>query len=253
MKTNEVRAKLKQGKATIGSFMGLGSPNVAELMARTGLDWLVIETEHNALDYAQVEHILMAISGTDTVPLVRVPSSAPAYIQRALDIGALGVLVPMVKTAEEAESIVRATRYPPHGTRGYGPLRAEAYSLDRRDYLARANDNILVALILETKEAVKNLEAIASVPGIDAIYLGPFDLCFSMGLNPLNLPLPEIDAVVEKLLAVCKAQGTAAGNGAGSPEDVTRMLDQGFTFLGYGPDYNLLINALRAGLQAFGR
>lgn len=253
MKTNVVREKLKRGEATIGSFMGLGSPNVAELMAHSGLEWVVIETEHNALDYAQIEHILMAMNGTDAIPLVRIPSADPVYIQKALDIGALGIVVPLVRTAEEAEAIVRATRYPPYGTRSYGPLRAEAYSLDRQDYLTRANDNLLVVLILETKEGVENLEAIAAVPGIDVIYLGPFDLCFSMGLNPLNLPLPEIDAVVEKLLAVCKAQGIAAGNGAGSPEDLVKMRDQGFSFLGYGPDYSLLINVLRAGLKAFGR
>jgi 2-keto-3-deoxy-L-rhamnonate aldolase RhmA len=233
--------------------MGLSSPNIAELMAHAGLDWVVIETEHNALDSAQVEHILMAMNGTDAIPIVRIASAEPVYIQRALDIGALGIVVPMVRTAAEAEAIVRATRYPPLGARSYGPLRAEAYSIDRQDYLSRANDNILVVLILETKEAVDNLEAIAAVPGIDAIYLGPFDLCFSMGLNPLDLPHPEVDAVVEKLLRVCKAQGIAAGNGTGSPDDLPKLRDQGFTFLGYGPDYNLLLTVLRQGIDAFNR
>ena len=130
MKTNHVREKAKAGKPTIGCFLGLGSQNVAGLMANAGLDWVVIETEHNGLDSAEIEHMLMAIKGTDTIPLVRVPSASPVYIQRALDIGAMGLMVPMVKTAGEARAIVSATRYPPEGTRGFGPLRASSYTMD---------------------------------------------------------------------------------------------------------------------------
>ena len=130
MKTNFVREKLRAGQPAIGSFLGLQSPNVAELMAHAGYDWLVIETEHNALDSAEIEHMLMAISGTDVVPIVRIPSSNPVFIQRALDMGGMGIVVPMVKTAEEAQVIVSATRYPPEGTRGFGPLRASHYTFD---------------------------------------------------------------------------------------------------------------------------
>ena len=113
MKKNWVREKLKAGDSTIGCFMGLGSPNVAELLSHAGFDWLVIETEHSALDIGQVEHMLMAVKGTETVPLVRLPSSDWVYIQRALDIGAMGIVVPLIRTAADAQAIVRATRYPP--------------------------------------------------------------------------------------------------------------------------------------------
>ena len=154
MKTNWVRQKLRAGQPTIGCFLGLSSPNVAELLAHAGFDWLVIETEHNSLDSAEIEHMLMAISSTETIPLVRIPSSNHVFIQRALDMGALGILVPFVKTVEEAEAIVKATRFPPHGTRSWGPLRASSYTLDTEDYFYRANDNILIALILETKDQV---------------------------------------------------------------------------------------------------
>jgi 4-hydroxy-2-oxoheptanedioate aldolase len=143
MMTNHVRERLAAGKPTIGAFLGLGSPGVAGLMASAGLDWLVIETEHNALDSAQVEHMLMAVAGTDVVPIVRVPSADHVYIQRALDMGAMGVLVPLVKSADEARGIVGASRYPPEGTRSWGPLRASRYTFDIDDYLERANDNIL--------------------------------------------------------------------------------------------------------------
>jgi 2-keto-3-deoxy-L-rhamnonate aldolase RhmA len=233
--------------------MGLGSPNVAELLAHAGFDWLVIETEHNGLDSAEIEHMLMAMNGTETIPLVRVPSSNPVFIQRALDMGAMGIVVPMVKTAAEVQAIVSATRYPPQGTRSFGPLRASHYTFDYQDYLNHANDNLLVVLILETKEAVENLEAIAAVPGIDVLYLGPFDLCLSMGLDPMCLPLPEVDAVIERMLTVGRKHGVAIGTGTSAPEDLRQRQAQGFTMLGYGTDYMFLVNAARAGLAAFGR
>ena len=253
MKTNHVREKLRAGEACLGSFLGLGSPNVAELMACAGFDWLVIETEHNALDTAQVQHMLMAMNGTDTVPIVRIPSAEPTHIQRALDIGAMGILVPLIKTPQEAEAIVAATRYPPQGKRSYGPLRAERYTFDRKDYMQRANEQIVVMLIIETREAVENLEAIAAVPGVDALFLGPFDLCLSMGLNPLEMPLPEVDAVVERMLQIHRETGVAAGVGTGNPADLPTLREQGFTMIAYGPDYGLLADAARAGLSAFGR
>lgn len=253
MRSNRVRQNLLAGKATIGCFMGLGSPNVAELLAHAGFDWLVIETEHNGLDSAEVEHMLMAISGTETVPIVRIPSSEPVFIQRALDMGALGIVVPLVRTADEARAIVRATRYPPLGSRSFGPLRASHYGRDNADYLARANDQMLVVLILETKEAVENLEEIIAVPGVDALYLGPFDLCLSLGLDPMRQPYPEIEAIAMRAVTLCHQHGKAMGMGAGSPDDLLARRTQGVTMLGYGTDYSLLMNAARAGITAFAR
>ena len=253
MKTNWVREKILSGQPTIGCFMGLGSPNLAELLAHAGYDWLVIETEHNALDTAQIEHMLMAINGTDTIPIVRIPSANPVFIQRALDIGGMGILVPMVKTVDEARTIVDATRYPPQGRRGWGPLRASQYTVNNEDYFNRANDNILVFLLIETREAVENLEAIGAVPGVDVLYIGMWDLCLSMGLNPLHMPHPETDAVIERALEVGREVGVAIGFGESTPEGLQRCQAQGFTVLGYGPDYYLLLQAARAGLEAFKR
>ena len=253
MRTNWVREKLQAGQPVIGSFLGLGSPNVAELMAQVGFDFLVIETEHNGLDSAEIEHMLMAINGAETIPIVRVASSNPVFIQRALDMGGMGILVPMVKTADEAEAIVRATRYPPDGIRSFGPLRASRYTLDYNEYLQHANDNIIVMLIVETKEAVENLETIASVPGVDVLFLGLFDLCLSLGLNPNTMPHPEIDAVIDQVLTVGKSTGVTIGGGAGRPEDVPALQAQGFTLVSYGPDYGLLVKGAQAGLEAFER
>jgi 2-keto-3-deoxy-L-rhamnonate aldolase RhmA len=248
MRTNRVLEKLRAGQPTLGCFMGLQSPNVAELLGHAGYDFLVVETEHNALDSAQVEHILMAIGGTEAVPLVRIPSADPVFIQRALDIGGMGVVVPLVRTAAEAEAIVRATRLPPAGTRSWGPLRASRYTFDNRDYMDRANDNMLVALILETREAVENLESIAAVPGVDAIFLGPADLSLAYGVDFLTGPHPPVQAAIEKMLRVCRERGVACGLGDTSVEALLAWRERGCTFLVYGPDYALLAGTVRAGL-----
>ena len=251
MKTNTVLDRLRAGKPAIGCFLGLESPNVAELMGHAGYDWLLIETEHNGLDSAEVEHMVRAVDTTDAVPLVRVPSSSHVYIQRALDMGAMGVLVPMVRTAAEAEAIVRATRLPPEGTRSWGPLRASRYTFDTEDYLQSANRNMLVALIVETKEAVDNLADIAAVPGVDVLTLGPWDLSLALSLDPLELPLPEVDAVLDRMVEVSKGRDVAVGAGASSPRELRELLAKGVTFVSYGPDYALLGNAARAGIEAF--
>jgi len=251
MKENWVRQKVISGQTTIGAFLGLGSPHVAELLAHAGLEWLVIETEHSGLDSAQVEHMLMAVSGTDTIPLVRVPPSDLFSIQRSLDLGAMGVLVPMVRTRGEAEAIVAATRYPPEGTRGFGPLRASHYSLEYDDYLVQAHKNILVALILETVEAVEALHEIASVPGVDIIYLGLWDLSLAMGLDPRQVPHPETDAVIGDALKVSRQTGVAIGIGCGSPEELLLRESEGFAFVGAGSDYSLLIEGARTRVEAF--
>ncbi len=251
MRDNWVRHKLNAGEATIGALMGLGSPNVAELLAHSGYDWLAVETEHNALDYAEVEHMLMAMNGTETIPIVRLPSDDPLGIQRALDIGAMGVLVPMIRTAEQARAIVSATRYPPHGTRGFGPMRASHYAMDYEDYLTRSNDHILVALMLETAEAMDNLEEITEVPGVDALYMGLWDLSLSYGLNPLRMPFPELEAAIERALDIGRRNNVAIGIGTGTPADLRQRLEQGFRFLVYGTDYLMLSGAAGQGIAEF--
>ena len=249
MRTNWVRERLLAGRPTAGCFVGLGSPTVAELLAHAGYDWLSIEMEHNGLDMEGVQQMLMAMSATECIPIARIPSSDPVYIQRALDIGAMGILVPMVRSAAEAEAIVRATRYPPAGTRSFGPLRASRYTIEYDEYFEHANDNILVVLMLETKEALDDLEAITSVPGVDALYAGRFDLSLSLGLNPMQPDsLPPIEAALERALAVGRQNGVAIGYGCSSAEELRMRVDQGFTFLCYATDYNLIVDTARAKL-----
>ena len=253
MKDNRVRQRVKAGKPVIGCFLGLGSPSVAEMMARAGMDWLVIETEHNALDAAEIQHMLMAMNGSGAVPIVRVPNRDQVYIQRALDMGAMGILVPGVRTAEEARAIVSYTRFPPAGVRSWGPLRATDYTLDNDDYLSRADDNILVCLILETRDAVQNLQEICEAPGIDVLTIGPWDLSLELGLDPRELPLPEIEEITRNALEIARPRGVEIGVSASSPDGLRERQRQGFTFIQYGPDYNLFLNTVNAGLMAFDR
>jgi 4-hydroxy-2-oxoheptanedioate aldolase len=248
-----VRERVRIGEPTIGSFIGLGSPNVAEMMAHAGFDWLVVETEHNALDTAEIQHMLMAMSGTNVVPIVRLPSMNPVYIQRALDIGAMGIVVPLVRTAAEARAVVAATRYPPQGVRSFGALRASHYTYDNDDYFARANDHLLVVFIIETREALENLDEIAAVDGVDVLFIGPADLSIALGESPLNPASAALDAAVERVLEVGRRHGVAVGKGGSTPDDLRSMQAQGFTWLAYGPDYFLLRAAIAAGIQAFSR
>jgi 2-keto-3-deoxy-L-rhamnonate aldolase RhmA len=251
MRTNKLKARIAAGEPALGCFLGLGSPTVAELFSHAGFDWLVIETEHNGLDSAEIQQMLMAMSGSSLVPLVRVPSSEHVFIQRALDIGAMGVVVPMIRSVAEAEAVVRATRYPPEGSRSFGPLRASRYSYDNADYLYRANENIIVILILETPQAAAEMELIARIPGVDGLWLGTFDLCLGLGLDPLKMPHPEIDAIVARALELGRETGMAIGQNAFTPEMVRKRLDEGYTLIGYGPDYQLLTGVLTEGVAAF--
>ena len=251
MRTNYVRNNVRNGKRAFGAFLGMGSATVAELLAHGGCEWLLIEMEHNGLDMAEVERILMAVNGTDTIPMVRIPSADPVFIQRSLDIGAMGIAVPMVRSVEEAKAIVRASRYPPEGSRSFGPLRASHYTFKYEEYFEQANQNILIMLIIETAEAVENLEEIARVPGIDVLFIGAFDLCLSLGLNPFDMPLPEIDAVMARALEIGRSTGVAVGAGASNPQELLALAEKGFTFLSYGPDYQLLVGAIRPGVEAY--
>jgi 2-keto-3-deoxy-L-rhamnonate aldolase RhmA len=251
MRTNFVKKKLLNGEPTLGVFMGMESTTVAELLVHAGYDWIVVETEHNGVDWADVKQILMAMSSGEAIPIIRVPSSKQVHIQRALDLGGMGVLVPMVRTAEEVENIVRATRYPPQGTRSWGGLRPTKYTTDNKSYMDNANDNMLVSLIVETKEAIDNIEEIAAVPGLDVLFLGMWDLCLSHGLNPIDMPFAETDAIVERVRRVGREAGVAVGTGFSDQDHLRKCISDGYTWIASLPDYSMLVRAAQANVTAF--
>ena len=172
----------------------------AEVMARQGFDALCVDLQHGTAEMKDVGPLLQAISQTDTVPVVRVAWNEPAAIMKALDLGAYGIIVPLVNNAEEAAMAVAACRYPPVGMRSSGPVRAVHYG--GADYVAHANDEIVVMAMIETKEGLANLDAICATPGLDAVYIGPADLSFALGLaprgdNPDPLHLATCDKILE--------------------------------------------------------
>jgi 4-hydroxy-2-oxoheptanedioate aldolase len=200
MRANRIKQIWRDGRhATLG-WLSVSHGFTAEIMARQGFDALCVDLQHGTNEMKDVAPMLQAISQTDTVPIVRVAWNEPAAIMRALDLGAYGIIVPLVNTAEEAAKAVAACRYPPVGMRSSGPVRALHYG--GPDYVAHANDEIIIMAMIETKEGIANLDAICATPGLDAVYIGPADLSFALGLapradNPDPLHLATCDKIRE--------------------------------------------------------
>jgi 4-hydroxy-2-oxoheptanedioate aldolase len=248
MRPNRTKQLLREGKPAFGTFMALGSTLGAEQLAHTGFDWLVIDQEHGAIDAPLMQGLLQAISTTDTVPLIRVPSVDGDWIGRALDAGAYGVIVPSVNTKEEAEAAVRATRYPPLGERGIGGSRTRLYG--GNDYVQHANEEILLIAEIEHRDGVANAKEILSVTGIDAYFIGPGDLCASLGLpHTWDPDFPEYWSALERVRDAAKSAGKPGGihtSGAG----VGKMLGLGYQFIALGFDISFMAQGAAAALDA---
>ena len=196
----DLKRRLRAGEVTIGAWLSFAESAVAEIMAGAGYDWILIDTEHAPFSPEGLQTVLTAFNGRASVPIVRVPWNNPAVIKQALDLGAGGVLVPMVNTPDEARAAVAACRYPPDGIRGFGPRRASDYYRQVKEYVASANESVIVALQIEHIEAVKSIADIAAVPGIDVICLGPNDLSGSMGLLG-QIEHPSVVEAIHRVLA----------------------------------------------------
>jgi 4-hydroxy-2-oxoheptanedioate aldolase len=182
MRPNRIKQIWRENRCVVMGWLSISNGFTAEVMARQGFDALVVDMQHGLTDLANLWPMLQAISQTDTVPVVRVAWNDPGTIMKALDFGAYGVLVPLINTAEDAARAVAACRYPPTGIRSSGPVRAVHYG--GPDYLAKANDEIVVMGMVETREGLANLDAICATPGLDAVYIGPSDLAFAIGQHP---------------------------------------------------------------------
>src|SRR5437763_949316 len=182
MRPNKIKQLWSENKPVTLGWLSIANTFTAEVMARQGFDALCVDLQHGTAEMSDVLPMLQAISQTDTVPVVRVAWNEPAKIMKALDLGAMCIIVPLVNTAEEAAKAVAACRYPPVGMRSSGPVRAVHYA--GADYQANANDEIVVMGMVETKEGLANLDGICATPGLDAVYIGPSDLSFALGLAP---------------------------------------------------------------------
>ncbi len=230
MRQNKLKQIWASGKAATNCWLMLPSAISAEQLAAQGWDSLTVDQQHGQADHAAMVAIFTAISTTDATPLVRVQSNDAGHVGRALDAGAYGVICPMVDDAADAQRFVAACRYPPSGSRSYGPRRAAIYA--GADYADHANDTVLAIAQIETAAAMKNLAAIAAVPGLDMLFLGPNDLRLSLGMRPRpRIEEPEIVAAAQTMLAACRGNGLKAGIFCGNPDDALAMIERGFDFV----------------------
>jgi len=234
---NPLKTKLQNNQLTIGSWITLGSINIAEIMAQAGFEWLTIDMEHSVITIDVAQNLIQVIDGCGVVPLVRVGENNPNLIKRVMDAGAYGVIVPMVNTQEQAEAAVSAVKYPPVGTRGVGLARAQGYGFDFDDYAATVNDESVVIVQVEHIDSVNNLEDIISVDGVDGCIIGPYDLSGSLGV-PGNFTHPDVLAALKKVESVCKKMNVPLGMHVIEPDYglVIDNVEKGYTFIAFSLD-----------------
>jgi 4-hydroxy-2-oxoheptanedioate aldolase len=239
MRANKLREIWDSGGAAVNGWLAIPNSFSAETMAHQGWDTLTIDLQHGVVDYATMLPMLQAISTTATVPLVRVPWLEPGILMKTLDAGAYGVICPMVNTADDAAKLVAWTHYAPQGTRSFGPVRALLYG--GADYPQHANDTIVTFAMIETAQALDNLDKILAVEGLDAVYIGPSDLSLSLGCKPTFDDLdPKAAQAVDHIVARAKAHGVVAGIHNGSPEAALARIGKGFQFVTVSSDARLM-------------
>lgn len=249
MRTNKIKEMWRDGKyATLG-WLSISHGFTAEVMARQGFDALCVDLQHGTSEMGSILPLLQAISQTDTVPFVRVPWNEPAAIMKALDLGAYGIIVPLVNNAEEAAKAVAACRYPPVGMRSSGPVRAVHYG--GADYQAKADDEIIVMAMVETKEGIANLEEICATPGLDAVYIGPADLSYALDLAPRgDNPDPKHLETCNTILAAAHKAGIKAVMHCAGAEFAAGAVERGFDMVMLTSDLHSMIAGAKAQLDA---
>ncbi len=248
-----LRARLQAGESVVGSWLNSGSPMLAELMAACGLDFLCVDAEHSAVDLPEAQRLFQAIrSGNPScAAMVRLHGVDYALVKRYLDAGADGVVAPLVRTADEARLLVQACKYPPDGLRGVGFCRANNYGLRVEEEFVRANREILVAVQIEHVEAVRVIDRILAVPGIDVAFIGPYDLTASMGIAA-QFGHPDYAAARDAVLAACARHGVVPGIHVVPPDptEARLRLAEGCRFLAYSLDLTMVATVCRQGLTA---
>ena len=239
MRENRLRTLWKEDKAAVNGWLAIPNSFSAEVMAHQGWDTLTIDLQHGVVDYQAMVTMLQAISTTSTMPIVRVPWLEPAALMKALDAGAYGVICPMVNTREDAQRLVAYTNYAPKGGRSFGPVRALLYG--GADYAERANETVVRFAMIETAQALDNLDAILSVEGIDAVYIGPSDLSLSLGCRPVFDDVdPPVAQAIDHILERAQAHGVQAGVHNGRTDVALARVAKGFRFVTVSSDVRLM-------------
>jgi 4-hydroxy-2-oxoheptanedioate aldolase len=251
VRENTLKSIWARGEAVVNGWLAIPSAFSAEVMAHQGFDSLTVDMQHGVVDYQVAVTMLQSISTTPVIPLARVPWNDPARLMKILDAGVYGVICPMINTRAEAEALVRACKYPPRGHRSWGPVRASLYA--GTDYGDHANDDIIVMPMIETAEALKNLDDILSVPGVDAVYVGPSDLSLALGCKPrLDQTDPPVVEAQQQIVGACKRYGVIAGIHNSTAAYALKMIAEGYRFVTLASDSRFLaakaaeeVNAVR--------
>lgn len=245
-----LKKRLKKKEVTVGAWITMSDPAVAEIMAGAGFDWLAVDMEHGALSFFQAQNLIRTIELSGVPPLVRVMKNDHDLIKRFMDAGAHGVIVPHVNTEGDAERAVNAVKYPPLGTRGVGLARGQKYSLDLDSYLEWNDAESVVIVQIEHIEAVENLEKIMGVDGVDGFIVGRYDLSGSLG-KPGAFEDPEVKEALEEITRIAKVNGYAFGEHSVTvdPWEVSKLIREGCSFIGYGVDFLFLGESCRKGLR----
>lgn len=247
---NRLKQIWSEGRPALNGWLSIGNPFTAEIMAAQGFDSLTVDVQHGFLDYSDAKGMLQALRASGVTPIARATWLEPGIVMKLLDAGAYGIICPMVNTPEQAAELVRMVRYPPLGNRSFGPTRAVFAA--GPDYAAEANEEIVVLAMIETAEAVGNVEAICATPGLDGIYIGPADL--TLGVTNGRLPPgldreePEMIEAIRRVLAAAKAAGIRAGLHCGTPAYAARAIGWGFDMTTIGGDVAYLSNSAAAGV-----
>ena len=254
MNAIELKAKWRRGEASPGMWMSLTDITVAEMIRDVGLDWVAIDTEHTAIDLGTLQNLLIALGDTPTI--VRVPGNDPVHIKRVLDMGAAGVIVPHIYSAEDARLAVASCKYPPLGIRGTGPRRPSRYGLDEKEYLADANALTIVVIMIETVDVVNDFDAVLDVAGLDACMIGAVDLSASMGLLP-NFDDQRVIETIDRVAAKARAANMPLASGRSPDADESsafswnNLLKQGLHIIPIASDQGLILGGAREMLGNF--
>lgn len=245
-----LKKRLARCELTIGSWITLGHPSIAEIMANAGFDWLVLDTEHSVLELNEVQTLIQVLDRRQCPAIVRLTSNHPDQIKRVMDAGAVGIMVPMIKSAKDATEAVNSVYYPPLGNRGVGLARAQEYGAGFQAYRQWLQENAVVIVMIEHIEAVKNIDAILSVENVDAYIIGPYDLSGSMG-RPGEFDHPDVQTAIGSVLQAGLRHRKAGGIHVIEPDHalLQRRIQEGFTFLGYSLDIRMLDSLCRTHLQ----
>lgn len=251
MRSNPVKQKLAAGEIAVGTMMmEFATPGIGRIAAAAGAEFAVLDMEHSAWTKDTIRWLIAASRSADLVPMVRPPCLEYHFIASALDMGAMGVVLPFIDEVEQAEFAVRCAKYPPDGRRGaaFNIAHDDFRASDIPETMRTSNANVLVVVQIETARALENVERIARVPGVDALWIGQFDLSASMGI-PGEVKHPEFLKAQERILQACNSAGIAAGFGSLIVEDIVAAKAQGFRFLVYVTDLWIYQRALRQGLD----